>query len=98
MKAECKKLQEQVNQLFEEKAKLAEKVLTETEQLRIVRDNFNQQHKALTEGNKTIKELKAQKKDLQAQIDQLHTAQTTAAEELQVDPTPSLLLGKGLTT
>ena len=81
---ECKKLQDQVNQLYEEKSKLAEKLLAESEQLRIVRDNFNQQDKTVTEQNRSIKEVKAQKKEMQAQIDLLKAAQVATAEEIKV--------------
>ena len=84
LRLECKKLQDQVNQLYEEKSKLAEKLLAESEQLRIVRDNFNQQDKTVTEQNKSIKEVKAQKKEMQAQIDLLKAAQVATAEEIKV--------------
>lgn len=85
LRTECKRLQDQVNQLFEEKAKLAERLFKESEQLRIVRDNYNQQDKAMTERDKTIKDLKGQKKDLQGQITSLNAAQVASSEELQVN-------------
>ena len=82
----AKSLQEDLNGVYKEKAKLAEELLASSKQLQIVRENFEQHDKTLTERANIIKELKAAKKDLTAQVDHLRAAHTEAVKELEVSP------------
>jgi len=77
-----------VNNVYKEKAKLAEDYVAATRQLQIVRDNFEQHDKILTERSATIKELKVGRKDLAAQMDHLREAHAVAVQEMQVTMTP----------
>ena len=84
LQEQVKKLQEELNNVYKEKASLAQEVLGATKQLQIVRENFEQHDKTLTERSNTIKELKASKKDLSCQIDHLKAAHAETAKELEV--------------
>jgi hypothetical protein len=79
-----RKLQEEVNIVYKEKAKLAEDYVAATRQLQIVRDNFEQHDKILTERSATIKELKVARKEVLAQMDHLRDAHAEAVQEMQV--------------
>jgi DNA repair exonuclease SbcCD ATPase subunit len=83
-----RKLQEEVNSLYKEKAKLAEDYVAATRQLQIVRDNFEQHDRVLTERSATIKDLKLSKKELAAQMDHLKDAHAEAVQEMQVPILP----------
>lgn len=52
--------------------------------MQIVRENFEQHDKTLTERSQTIKELKAAKRESASQIEHLKTAQGEAVKELEV--------------
>lgn len=77
-------LQEELNGVYKEKSRLAEEVLESTRRLQIVRENFEQHDKTLTERTNTIKQLKAQKKELAAEVGHLKEAQAEAVKELEV--------------
>ena len=79
-----RRLQEELNGVYKEKAKLAQEYVTSTNQLQIVRENFEQHDRMLTERTNTIKELKSSKKELAAQLDHLREANGEAVKELQV--------------
>ncbi len=81
-----RRLQEELNSVYKEKAKLAQEYVATTNQLQIVRDNFEQHDRMLTDRGNTIKELKSSKKDLAAQLDHLREANGEAVRELQVCP------------
>lgn len=80
------KLQEELNSVYKEKAKLAEEYMASSKQLQIVRENFEQHDRMLTERENTIKELKAGKKDLVTQLAHLREAHEETVKELQVRP------------
>lgn len=84
LKKTARRLQEELNGVYKEKAKLAQEYVTSTNQLQIVRENFEQHDRMLTERANTIKELKSSKKDLAAQLDHLREANGEAVKELQV--------------
>ena len=79
-----RRLQEELNGLYKEKAKLAQDYVTINKQLQIVRENFEQHDKMLTDRANTIKELKGSKKELAVQMDHLREANGEAVRELQV--------------
>ena len=79
-----RKLQEELNSVYKDKAKLAQDYVASTNQLQIVRENFEQHDRLLTDRTNTIKELRASKRELAAQLDHLRDAQGEAAKELQV--------------
>lgn len=81
-----RKLQEELKIVYKEKAKLAQDFVATTSQLQIVRENFEQHGRALTERSNAIKELKSSKKDLMAQMDHLRIAHEEAAQESLVRP------------
>ena len=80
----AKLLQEELTGLYKEKAKLVEDLMTGSKQLQIVRENNEQQSRALTEQANTIKELKLARKELTQQLDHMRAAQVEAASELEV--------------
>lgn len=77
-------LQEELNTAYREKSRLAEEFLESTRRLQIVRENFEQHDKTLTERANTIKQLKAQRKELTAEVGHLKAAQGEAVRELEV--------------
>ena len=79
-----RRLQEELNGVYKEKAKLAQDYVAITKQLQIVRENFEQHDKLLTDRANTIKELKSSKKELVAQLDHLREANGEAVREMQV--------------
>lgn len=80
------KLQDELNGLYKEKAKIAQDYVAATKQLQIVRENFEKHDRALDERSNTIKELKTAKKDLLSQLQHLREAHAEAVKELEVTP------------
>lgn len=79
-----RKLQEELNAVYKDKAKLAQDYVASSNQLQIVRENFEQHDRMLTERANTIKELKSGKKEMSAQLAHLRDAHEEAAKELLV--------------
>ena len=79
-----RRLQDELNGVYKEKAKLAQDYVAITKQLQIVRENFEQHDKMLTDRANSIKELKSSKKELAGQLDHLREANGEAVRELQV--------------
>lgn len=83
LREQAKTLQAELNAVYKEKAALAAEVLAATKQLAIVRENFEQHDRALTERSNALRELKAVRKEQAAQIAQLVAAQEEGAKELE---------------